>query len=40
MSGILKDKRFWIGVGVGTFVVPAVLTRVPALASIKAKIPA
>lgn len=38
--GILKDHRFWIGVGAGVFVAPAIMARVPALAGLRAKIPA
>lgn len=38
--GILKDKRFWIGVGAGVFIAPAVMARVPALSNLRAKIPA
>lgn len=40
MSGILKDHRFWIGVGAGIFVWPMVSAKVPALANMRAKIPA
>jgi hypothetical protein len=38
--GILKDKRFWLGVGVGVFVMPMVMAKVPALGNLRAKIPA
>jgi hypothetical protein len=37
---MLRDKRFWIGVGVGVFVFPMVSARVPALASLRAHVPA
>jgi hypothetical protein len=34
--GILKDKRFWLGVVVGVVVVPMVLNRAP---GVKSKLP-
>jgi hypothetical protein len=34
--GLLKDKKFWIGVAVGVFVVPIVLNKAP---GVKSKLP-
>lgn len=36
---MLRDKRFWFGVAAGVFVVPMVMTKVPALANLRAHVP-